>query len=1029
MTSERPSVVLASAGSGKTHELAGRYIAALGAGAERILATTFTRKAAGEMRSKVLRRLLDAANGAAGAAEALSESCGRRITREEARGLLLELLRGIDRLRIQTLDSFFAEVGRLFSAELGLLPGWRILDEIESDEVTRVAVDGLLTRLSADALLTILEGMSGGPISMMPRREILQRISQLHQAYLDCGADVSVWGTITAPEEPLSAEQLLELLRNAPPALKKDSSPAASVRKVRDGLEELVRQRDWRGIAESTIVQSVLDGSDTYGQVKLPAELTGALRVLGKCAGCRIINQLADRTRAAGGIVQAYDKTLWAEKLRRNAICFDDLPRALRTLSSEASDWLWFRLDAKLDHVLLDEFQDTSRSQFLAIEPLLREIAQQRSSGRSIFAVGDVKQSIYGWRGAVPELLAGLADRLSLGTPGTRAQSYRSSPAILKAVNLVFQSIDSNPALAEYADAAANWRRHFEPHAANRDLAGEARLLQTRPPTEAEDGANLVLDMAAARVRSLLQEHPEWSIGVLSRRNDPIAALTHRLRAMDVPAAQESGQPLTDEPSVGAFLSVLQLAEHPGDSASQFHVGKSAFANPLGLTAPLDRAAGERLSSDLREKIARQGVSGLCGWLRNEVYERLSARGRDRLERVEKLALGFDAKPGGKISDFIRLIETAGVGAAAPGVVSVLTVHRAKGLEWDAVVLIDLETNWKKFSPKIVADRGEAGETNPLAPVQAVTLWPTGKIQKVEPRFQAIARRYWMRQIRESLSGLYVGMTRARSRMEIIVEGCEKAKCSLNSASVLRAALAPGAPTSQEGEIWSTQSAGDAGRQRPGKAPDSPRPVSLRFRRTESAADRALSPSARKGARDVASILANAEWSLPALRIGHVWHAWFERVEWRDGWLPEEVGALALAARFGMNEADSREQWALFQAAMKGNIGAALSRKRYQDESLQLKREWALAWMEEGLTVGRIDRVVIGLRDSMPAWAEILDFKTDRVEERRVSEAAEGYREQMAAYRRAVAGALGLAGSSVRSFLLFCGPGVVVECD
>ena len=141
MTSERPSVVLGSAGSGKTHELAGRYIAALGAGAERILATTFTRKAAGEMRSKVLRRLLDAANGAAGAAEALSESCGRRITREEARGLLLELLRGIDRLRIQTLDSFFAEVGRLFSAELGLLPGWRILDEIESDEVTRVAVD------------------------------------------------------------------------------------------------------------------------------------------------------------------------------------------------------------------------------------------------------------------------------------------------------------------------------------------------------------------------------------------------------------------------------------------------------------------------------------------------------------------------------------------------------------------------------------------------------------------------------------------------------------------------------------------------------------------------------------------------------------------------------------------------------------------------------------------------------------------------------------------------------------------------
>jgi ATP-dependent exoDNAse (exonuclease V) beta subunit len=128
----RRLVIRASAGSGKTFQLSTRYIAELaGTPAEQILATTFTRKAAGEILERILRRLADAALDDEPRRELAASLHMTELSRERCLEVLCGLTRNLHRVRVATLDSFFARVAGAFALELGLPPGWRILDEVE----------------------------------------------------------------------------------------------------------------------------------------------------------------------------------------------------------------------------------------------------------------------------------------------------------------------------------------------------------------------------------------------------------------------------------------------------------------------------------------------------------------------------------------------------------------------------------------------------------------------------------------------------------------------------------------------------------------------------------------------------------------------------------------------------------------------------------------------------------------------------------------------------------------------------------
>lgn len=1031
------SVILASAGSGKTFELAGRYIGALdrsGGAPDRILATTFTRKAAGEMLAKVLDRLIGTSKGVKEAGVGLALDAAR------ARELALGLVRQIDRVRVQTLDSYFAEIGRFGAGELGLTPGWRILDEVEVDEAREQAIDLLCERVDAKTILRIIETLNGGGLPMLPRAELLKRAVKLHEAFVDGGATAEKWGAIGADAGALlKASEVTALaaeFRKLPAVPSKKGEVHKTFAKGRDALQRAVESKQWGDVFGHGLTQAAMNGG-SYSSADVPPKMAEIVVRLGEHAGAAAVLDLSSQTEAAGVLVQGFDRAYAEVKRNGKALTFDDLPRLMLSLKPEEREWISFRMDGKVDHLLLDEFQDTSRVQYLVMEPMLTEIAsgagRAGEGARSIFAVGDIKQSLYSWRGAVPELLEGLSERLHLGKPETRAKSWRSSQAVLDAVNQVFGAIATNSQLADHADVAERWGRGFQKHEAAKDLEGLATLEQVRLAEEDEDYEDLVIDRAVERVQSISKEHPEWDIAVLTRTNGVIPRVIHRLKKVDILAAQERGHPLMDEACVGAVVSLLQLAEHPGDSASQFHVAKTALARIAGVTSALEPSVGRRVASEIRERVGRDGISGLVAWLRAELGGELTERAAARLEHLERIAKDFDGRAAGRIPEFIGLVQETAVIDPSAGQVSVLTIHKAKGLEWDAVVLIDLERNWKSRTPAVVVDRGEAGELDPLAPVEAVSLWPGSELQACDPRLEGMAKRWYAKGLREAMSGLYVAMTRAKRRLEMIVANEEEKRISVCSAKVLRAAVGSPALGAEAGEIWRWEHKASKSEDKKRKASGVLATVaySLEFGVDKRETRSALAPSKKVKVGDAGTILREPDAHVDARRRGDVWHAWMEGVEWAEDWKVADAELMSIAKGFGVEEAETRGQIAALRASMRGPIGAALSRARYAGRKGDLKvaREWSLAWNQDGLVKGRVDRVVVGLEGGRPVWAEVLDFKTDNVKAENVAGSIDGYRGQIDAYRGAVARALKLELKAVGGVLLFVKPRLVGVVD
>ncbi|MDE0916440.1 MAG: UvrD-helicase domain-containing protein, partial [Planctomycetota bacterium] len=143
-------IFLASAGTGKTFRLSGRFLDLLLAGAEprSILATTFTRKAAGEILDRVLERLVEAVDDGKKREElASSRDFGSSFESEDALNLLANLVRRLDRFEVRTLDSFFIHLGRLFALDLDLAPQWSVAQGPEAAEITAAALAALLEDL------------------------------------------------------------------------------------------------------------------------------------------------------------------------------------------------------------------------------------------------------------------------------------------------------------------------------------------------------------------------------------------------------------------------------------------------------------------------------------------------------------------------------------------------------------------------------------------------------------------------------------------------------------------------------------------------------------------------------------------------------------------------------------------------------------------------------------------------------------------------------------------------------------------
>jgi ATP-dependent helicase/nuclease subunit A len=840
----RSWLVQAPAGSGKTSLLIQRFLALLATveRPERIVAMTFTRKAAAEMRARVIEALQNAALAAddaqTGAHEKLTRALARRaLDRDRAMGW--RLLEQPARLRIVTIDALAAALARQvpLAAGLGALPGF--VDDARALHVdaARAAVAeaaahdrhwqtflqwqdndaGAATRLIAQ----MLAARERWPLSMLDGDPVALRAEV--EAVLELEAQAAVAVVIDRLPASLAAAlpRLARMALDGFGELGVDCAHAAALAAVcRDGRVPDPQTRDtWRGLAEWLLTQQgkffravtrrhgfPSGAPQAQERARRKADFVEWLHEAARVPG------LADAWHRLRALPPArFSDDAWAfvaaamRVLPRAVAALDGVFRArgradfaeatLRALTAlgtpDDPSELLLAIDYRLSHLLIDEFQDTSNAQLALIGRLTS--GWQAGDGRTLFAVGDPMQSIYRFRQADVALFldAQVQGRIGDVPVGVveLTRNFRSQPAIVGFVNDVFQAV--LPPVSDAAQGEAAYRPAYADPERGIDIAPTLDLVGSRD-AEADAVVQRVRDAEAAGIAD---------IAILVRARTHAQSLLPALRLAGIHYSAIDLEALHDRLATRDLLSLARALAQPADrlawlsvlrapccglTLADLHAIAKARASTIAAALEAPEVIGA-LSSDGRARVAR---------LRQCVAPALASRGqasftarvksawvalggpacaaspldRDGADRV--FALLAEHERGGDLPDFETLRDTAqrlfaDAGKVASAPVQVMTLHKAKGLQFGAVILpgLDLRSG-RADSPllrwKVRRHRGQ--HTLLIAPMRA----RMGARSEPDPVYAWLGQLDAAEEAAELGRLLYVGATRAKRRLHLV---------------------------------------------------------------------------------------------------------------------------------------------------------------------------------------------------------------------------------------------------------------------
>jgi len=415
----------ASAGSGKTFALSVRYVALLfmGESPSSILAATFTKKAAAQMRERVFGYIRD-----------IDKAENRFFLDEVAKqsGLSFEEILAQKEVvqnrflsqsgYIVTIDSFFASIVRSISFEVGLEPSFEMGD-IDTDEVMESFLGRLIGNGDTPAFMKLLHMLDDRRLGkVLPLMQDFYKIDPILPTIEKPKMDIDA---IETQIEKLRIEMvdLLEGLGASKSAIGQFSTTSIDelFKKKLFEHEEIASHRWFKKYANA-MVESL------YAQMKV---------LLLEWVEAKDSLVIANLFRVYGDFKHA---TLF-KAIEKNKLSFDDLSLvAYLLLTQQEREYIYFKLDSKFKHILIDEFQDTSIIQFLLFKPLIDEIfaGSGVNEFKSFFYVGDTKQSLYRFRGGIEELFDEVARRYDVEVANMNT-NYRSSKSVVEFVNATFE--------------------------------------------------------------------------------------------------------------------------------------------------------------------------------------------------------------------------------------------------------------------------------------------------------------------------------------------------------------------------------------------------------------------------------------------------------------------------------------------------------------------------------------------------------------------------------------------------------------
>jgi ATP-dependent helicase/nuclease subunit A len=846
--------VAANAGAGKTHVLAQRVIRLLldGVAPEKILCITFTKAAAANMAKRVFDTLgkwtaFDDA-GLDREIRRISKIAPDADVRARARRLFATALETPGGLKVQTIHAFCTRLLHQFPFEANVAARFEVLDETaETQLLEQVGLgvlleaalepDGALGRALALALATAADRTFKDALGEAIRKR------RVVQAWVEHGGSVAsaIAGlcgpigvgadeTIGQVEKDIVAGPLLPSSEWAAVAeLCKASSPrdqeqcgrlttaltAAGAERVEAYLQVFFDSK--LKPRPNMVTQSLARKEPALAQRLLEEQQRLIpLRERRKAIACR------DRTAALVTIADAVISRYQAEKDRRGLLDYDDLiEKTLALLDKVDAAWVHYKLDRGIDHVLIDEAQDTSPQQWRIIRALTTEFfagAGARAVHRTIFAVGDEKQSIFSFQGAAPREFDAMRRAF---TTLCRAvdqnlqylsfrHSFRSGPNVLGAVDEVFgrpeafsglsadnvrtvhESLpDATPGLVEIWDT-------IKPSPKREIEAWEAPFDELT-----ETGAQVRLARKIARHIGRLRTQGTRAGDVLvlvRQRGALFEAIIRALKDAEIPVAGADRLVLTEHIAVMDLMVLADALLLPDDDLALATVLKSPlfgfddddlFEIARQRRGSLRAALRAKTSAQPRFAAAVDKLDRYAQWARHETpfgfYGRLlgSAGGRkrflarmgheadDALDEFLNLALDYERRETPSLQGFIAWLRSARTDVKRDmeitrNEVRVMTVHGAKGLEAPIVILADTITppgGPPQRQPRLLALPPNGA---PGAPERFVWAGPKANDFALVTTARERARRETEEEYRRLL---YVAMTRAIDRL--IVCGAE----------------------------------------------------------------------------------------------------------------------------------------------------------------------------------------------------------------------------------------------------------------
>jgi ATP-dependent helicase/nuclease subunit A len=831
----------ANAGSGKTRVLTDRVARLLldGLDPQNILCLTYTKAAASEMQNRLFKRLgawaMMDGDGLARDLSALGVAGGISPDRlREARTLFARAIETPGGLKIQTIHSFCAGLLRRFPLEAGVSPQFTEMEDRAAQLLRAEVVDEMASGAQAGLVDALARRFTGEDLG-----KLLAEMTSKRDAFVSAPDDAALCDMFDLPPDLCRDDALKLALQPGDAAIAKAlcevlTTQSATYQKFAEALGPVdCDLPDWAGYntlcdlflyksgenqgrsksinfpqaSHKKVVEAVAHMiEDVHGwmdRVEAAQSMLHALSAL-------------DRTRAlyafAGAFVPAYED----RKLRRGMLDFDDLIRKARALLTDphVAAWVLFRLDGGIDHILVDEAQDTSPDQWAVVERLTQEFAAGEGSHperqRTIFVVGDKKQSIYSFQGADPEAFDEMRDHFATelvkAGPSLHAlsleHSFRSSAAILRVVDSTFTEehreglgdevfhlpfkdrlpgrVDLWPAIekSEDSDEGREWtdpvdrpgEKHHSVLLAERIADAVKRMVETDTiPAATEEKGYAQRRISEGDILILVQRRSELFSEIIracKERGLRVAGADRlkvgaELAVRDIAALLSFLALPEDDLSLAAALKsplfgwteqqLYTLAQGREQGAylwASLRAASAAHPDTLSVLDDLRRQADFLRPYDLIERILtrHRGRKNLLG--------RLGTEAEDGIDALLSQALAYERSEVPSLTGFLGWMETDALEIkrqmdSAGDRIRVMTVHGAKGLEAPIVILPDTAKRPVRINEELL----RSGDR---------VVWKTAAAT-MPPSMRALRDKAIAAQERERRRLLYVAMTRAET--------------------------------------------------------------------------------------------------------------------------------------------------------------------------------------------------------------------------------------------------------------------------